>query len=338
MSRRVRDYKYGDLFRPDGRPDLVIDEERSIRSARLLLPTVDAFFKNLARAAVFALMPAKISSSVRRDQLLSACAELEVTGKLDPNYLRYASEQGPPGYAEAFHRLLKEQQARDKDSIAQIAKAQIGIRYVETVLDAGHLGIANSIEALFSSLVSESWTAFEILASDLWAIGVDHGPKEVAARISLSKQLQKQEDHVTPETVHKLEFDARTHLGSFLRETGRVSFQKLDYIRLYYAEAFGKEVRDIFDKTCGGYIFALSAFRNALIHNAGKADKAFEKKVTRFPEFRDIAPGTPLLLDGELVKKLTTAGAQVGIELISFVDDLLTPPRPDLANANALVP
>ena len=146
----------------------------------------------------------------------------------------------------------------------------------------------------------------------------------------LAARAQKADDHVTPETVHTLEYDARRELGSFLRETGRVSFQKLDHIRLYYAEAFGKPVNSLFDTTCDGLIFALAAFRNALTHNAGKADKQFVKRVQRFPEFREIAPGDVLPINGALVKRLTTAGAQLAVNLILLIEGLLRTAAPQI--------
>jgi hypothetical protein len=95
---------------------------------------------------------------------------------------------------------------------------------------------------------------------------------------------------------------------------------------LFYSEAFGKDVKPLFDDVANGYIFALSAYRNALTHNAGRADKHFVKRVERFPELRAIAPNDRLLLDGELVKKLRRAAIFLGTKLTLFVDDILTPP------------
>lgn len=302
-----------------------IDADEILVSPLIIAP-VEAYVENLARVSVFAEMPARIAFSVRRDQLWTDFAEFEVTGKINPDYIKFLSV-APKGYQEAFDRLGPIFQAEAKADPAKtlMAKLEIGIRYIEQVLEAQHAAMENSVAALLSSLILEVWTAFEILAADLWVVAIDKGPKELANRIALSKQLQKPDDNITPETIHSLESDARKEFGSFLRETRRVSFQKLDHIRLYYAEAFGKHVYSLFKEKCGGYIFALAAFRNALIHNAGKADKHFIKQVESFPEFRGIQNGDKLPLDGTLVKKLTSAGAQLGIELIYMVDKVLTP-------------
>jgi hypothetical protein len=163
------------------------------------------------------------------------------------------------------------------------------------------------------------------MAADLWCVGVDNGPKELASRVMLSKELLRGDDQITPKTAHTIEHDVRTEPGSWLREVGRVSFQKIEYIRTYYAVAFENYVRKMFDEIGGGYIFALSAYRNALIHNAGKADKKFVKNVERFPELRSIRRDSILMLDGELVRKMRNAAIELGTSLILFVDSVLTP-------------
>lgn len=284
-----------------------------------------AFVTNLGRTAVFGFLPAKLAYSGHRDQLWNDCAEVEVTGKLDPNLLKFWGSP-PPGLLEIAARLSKEFHASHSEIEVKTAATAFGVKLIERLLSSGHRGAQESMVALFASLILAHWTTFECLASDLWTIGVDKGPKEIAQRISVSGHLLRPTDNITPETVHNLEFDPRADLGSFLRETGRVSFQKLDQIRLYYAEAFGTEIKALFDQTCDGYIFALSAYRNALIHNAGKADKKFIKRVERFPELRGITLGSQLELDGVLVLKLNNAAAQLGAALLQFVDNVLTNP------------
>jgi hypothetical protein len=63
-----------------------------------------------------------------------------------------------------------------------------------------------------------------------------------------------------------------------------VTLQKLKDIQFWYGKAFGKNASKLFDEVADGYIFAVSALRNVLIHNAGKADSTFVKHAQRFPE------------------------------------------------------
>jgi len=123
----------------------------------------------------------------------------------------------------------------------------------------------------------------------------------------------------------EVEHDPSTNYGSSLRELGRVSFQKLDYIKRFYTVAFDFDFDKMFSETEGGHITALSAFRNVLIHHAGRADKRFVKQVQPFEQLRGIKSSDKIFLDGELVKKLQQAARSLSLRLIQFVDDVLTP-------------
>jgi hypothetical protein len=230
------------------------------------------------------------------------------------NIIRTAHFVITPAQISGF--LIAEDTKGDVDSLT------LGIRYIETMLESR--AMQWSVDAVFSAVVLESWTAFECLAGDVWVAAVDNGPKEVASRVALSKHLQKPDDQITWETVLQLEYDPRKTYGSWLREVGKVSFSKLDYIRLFYTEAFGKETQRFFDEVEGGYIFALSAYRNALTHNAGRADKHFIKRVERFPELRSIVLNDQLLLEGELVTKLHHSAVGLGRKLVEFVDSVIS--------------
>ena len=108
-------------------------------------------------------------------------------------------------------------------------------------------------------------------------------------------------------------------------ETRRVSLQKLENIKRLYAATFGEDVKKLFDDVEGGYIHALYAFRNVLLHRAGEADSTFRDQVQRFPEFRGINVGDKLLPDGEQVKQMRDASVQLGRRLIQVADKVLTP-------------
>jgi len=149
-----------------------------------------------------------------------------------------------------------------------------GVEYVERLVKVSH-GMHQSMEAIMSSVVLESWTAFEILASDLWVAAVDNGPKEIALRVSVANRWERVDEDLFRRGLPELEYDPRKEYGRHLREIGRVSFQKLDRIIKYYSIAFENNIAALFDEVCDGYIYALSAYRNILIHHAGNADKTF---------------------------------------------------------------
>lgn len=290
-----------------------------------LRPIAEAFQWNLLRLSTYTTFPAWIALEALREQLWLDHANVNAGIPLNPDLFKFRSEGAAPKAAEEFNRLVEEYRHMSGIKLMDLLYG-IGVSYIEHRLQVrGQQSAKLGIEALFSTVIIDSWTAFENLASDLWVVAVDKGPKEIASRAFLSKQLRTPEDQITPKTIHKLEHDLKEQPGSWLREVGKVSFQRLDDIKLFYAEVFGKDVKKLFDEVDGGYIVALSAFRNALIHNAGKADKKFLERVARFPEFRNIPTKEEFLLDGEVVARLRNAAINLGQKLIQFVDNQLTP-------------
>jgi hypothetical protein len=329
VDMATRDLKYCAVVLGDRTWKVQVTDLAMIRSDALR-PVIHAFVENVLRTNSAAITPAQIAWKVRRDQFLADRAIFNATGKLgsDLTQLEQAFEVGHE-YRQEFESLADNFFSR-LTSPSQNAQMLLkyGIGYVEILIQESK-GIQSAMEALLASLVLESWTMFESLASDLWVVGVDEGPGEIVARINVASQkaFKQPEDNIRPETVHEIGIDARAHYGSFLREIGKVTFQRLRDIQFYYGIAFGKDASKLFDEVANGYIFALSAFRNALTHNAGKADKHFVKQVGRFEELRGIKTNDLLLLDGELVKKLQQASQALAVRLIQFVDDVLNRPN-----------
>jgi hypothetical protein len=171
-------------------------------------------------------------------------------------------------------------------------------------------------------VILSAWTAFECLASDLWVAGVDQGTMEIRNRVA--DHTWKASEAIPTQGAHTWQFDSRTHYGSWLRERGKVSFLKLEYIKSNYKIAFGDDCKNLFDTVTDGYIYALSAVRNVLTHNSGIADKQFLQMAQRFTELKEITKGQLVLLDGDLVRKLSFASLELGHALIKHVDGLLS--------------
>jgi len=139
-------------------------------------------------------------------------------------------------------------------------KGTLGAGFVQNHLEFNR-GLQSGMDAIFASIVSESWTAFECLVSDVWVETLNKGPREIANKVVIHKDLKRREDPITVRALVDLEYDVRTHLGSFLRETRRVSFQTLDNIRAAYGMAFTPELLALFETTDDGFIEAVSACR-----------------------------------------------------------------------------
>jgi len=281
----------------------------------------DAFLANIIRTETFAKMPAYLSLMVQRNQSWTDYAIAKTGGEINPNIREY--RELPPEVAKFAKPSVDKFVSSSRDEILELFD-NVGIKYVERTLEFAE-GIRVSMQALLSTVVLESWTAFETLASDLWVTAVDKGPKEVRLRVANSSRLLKPDDNIGPKELLDAEHDPSSNYGSSLRELGRVSFQKLDYIKRFYSIAFDYNFDKLFNEAEGGYITALSAFRNVLIHNSSKADKKFLKQVEPFPDFKQIAKDDSLALDGETVLKLRNSAMLLGQELIKFVDNILTP-------------
>ena len=300
------------------------DREWNLKEFRseCLHRTAVAFLTNLERTSSFALMPAHLALLARHDQLWTDYIDMMLGRSINPESKSY-SPRISHEEALVIRPVLKKFSTLPK-SAAKGLIDNVGIAFVEHSLESDK-DMRESMMAVLSTIVLESWTAFESLVSDLWIVGVDKGPKDVRVRVANSTRLLKPDDNIGAKELLDVEFDPSSNYGSSLRELGRVSFQKLDYIKRFYSIAFDHDFGKMFSEVENGYITALAAFRNVLIHNAGKADKKFVKNVQSFEEFRTIKPKDGLLLDGEIVRKLHNSAIVLGWELIKFVDNVITP-------------
>lgn len=286
---------------------------------------ISAFVENVYRTSSATIMPAMIAWQVRRDQVLSDAAMVRATGKLEPDLAQFDAEFDPgEKYRKEFESLATTffKKVTPDQYVQMIAK--YGVGYVSLLLEESK-SMQTAMEALLAAVIIESWTAFESLASDLWATGVDAGSGDISARLLDShKSFRSPEDNIGAKKSHEAGVNPKTHLGTFLRRTEKVVLQKIKEIQFWYGRAFGEDAAKLFDETANGYIFALAAVRNALVHNAGRADAKFIDLAQRFVELRQYKIEDAILLDGEIVKKLQEASHSLAVRLIRFVDSLLT--------------
>ena len=182
----------------------------------------------------------------------------------------------------------------------------------------------SSIDAMFTSIVLETWIYFEAFAADLWTAALDGCTQDMAVKVWMNKEWKKKDEGLSAEDVYKLKFDPRSQLGSFLREIGRVSFQSLSKIAKNFAAVFGELKTKDFEKD----IILLSAFRNCIAHRAGVVDKEFVNSVERFQEMAHLKSGDKIQLDGALVLRLREGAITTALALLAQVDDALAKSTP----------
>jgi len=289
-------------------------------SSESLRPGAERFLFSNIRGSTFALMPAWIALEATREQLWFDHATIKAGESIDPDLSKYNSAKITPEMEAEFNRLVAEHRRINKDEARQLLR-DIGISYVEGLLRWSN-ATAHSIDALFAMIILDSWASFEFLASDLWVVTMNTENGTLATRLELSGVLRCPNKKATSETTQP---NIKASYGSYCLETGRASFQSLENIKRIYAATFGEHIRKLFDDVENGYIHALHAFRNALLHRGGEADQTFLDQVQRFSEFRGISVGNKLLPDGERVKKMRDASVQLGRQLIQIADNVLTP-------------
>ena len=319
------DFKYIELVRGAEKWRSLVTSLQTVRTEPLRA-VAEAFMANCERTNVAAVAPAHVAVYSRREQHMADCAVFAEKGTLNFDLKQFSRPKDmSEGFKEHYKRFFLEWADTVTDEEYKDFFGHWGVTYIDLKLRF-FKGLQKYMESLLASVVIESWTAFETLATDLWTVALNQGPPGIANAVALSSHLRT---GTSRGRADKVRHDHRKEYGSWLLEVGWVSFRRLDDIRLFYAEAFGTDARKMFDEAANGYIYALAAYRNALIHTSGKADREFVTRVQRFAELRSISEGDALMLDGALVKKLQQAAHDLGEQLIHFVDGVMTPsPEP----------
>ena len=152
---------------------------------------------------------------------------------------------------------------------------------------------------------------------------MDNGPEEWRKRAGLKADKSKGRDFEPSDFDLNKIADPQKNYGSYLRDTEKVSFQKIHLIKDWYKTAFGKKVQQTLFAS-DACIDALSAVRNVITHKAGIADRKYLEAVKTFPELNTVVQNKSIRLHGGIVRKLRNAAIIVGNELVTFVDGQLT--------------
>jgi hypothetical protein len=322
-----RDFKYGPLLASGPKMAKVLKKFSSIRSPHLR-DCAKAFSANIGRTGIFALMPAEVAFRARRDHSVFNQAIFNTTGKL-PKLGEFLGGDPPTGYQEELKKLDAEYFSLSRKTQRRLRNA-FGIGYVVALLTF-QAQMRESMDAMFASIIFESWTAFECLAGDAWIATVNHAPKKISTKVA-SSRFSESGDVITPKSLNNLGYDLNANFGRFLVDTKRFSFLGLGDIINAYAALF--DVRDdratlgTFNRVSKGYIFALSAIRNLLVHKSGKVNEEFIGRVRRFRDFGNVVHDEQLLLNGEMVATARLAAVSVGLALLKKLDNILSPVQP----------
>jgi hypothetical protein len=314
----------------------------SIKSS-FLHPVVEAFIANAYRIhSLWQLKP---------DLLEHACvvtkniytATFGLTGHVD---LEKATREDPK-FMEKLGSALREWIKGEVDKSGLSADeilynpARAVVR-LENFLDSSPAKWDEGFNATLSAMLTGAWTAFEVLASDLWEAALNANPKtlcdlagdqnrisRMAGSMGREKQESKRQKDSQGNSDHLLylinkvtrgSFNAGEVMGTILKE--QFALHKLSGIRKAYSAAFSKHSEKIDEILSDKALDRLNLVRNLLLHEGGIVEESKFLKGAR--EISWTPPGkigSLLPVDGELVRELMRLAFQRCIELILAVDE-----------------
>ncbi len=216
-----------------------------------------------------------------------------------------------------------------------------GISSLETLTHIGRSQVWLGLEAILVGQVTGTWTAFEVMAGDLWEAAINchpHGLADLKGKKrekgnSENKQQTGADDlrSSTNEDILSLklsrrrpprdQYDLKNRWGSVLKpEDG---FTSLARIRTAYYKAFFESSTSIevaIDDEC---FDKLSLLRNVIVHRGTIVDKKYRDEMQRFSDLSEIQVGKPICIDGPMVAKLVSKCIEKSMELIRAVDSWL---------------
>lgn len=167
--------------------------------------------------------------------------------------------------------------------------------------------------------VVAAWTAYEILATDLWVEAVNHRPKTLGKNAWIGTKRNGQEANAVKgfpiEILHRYDFDLSSNMGTMMKSERFYSFNKLDDISNAYRDAFRvvknngnsgtfQAISDLF--ASNDDLSVLESYRHVIVHRGARADAQFVERMTSrnrpAPKENEY-----MLLNGEIVSQLTKA-------------------------------
>lgn len=276
-------------------------------------------------------------------QCASDIAILEVFGKLDD------SGGTPEQMAEVERRI---QVHSDRLNVNGTGFLRVGGEGQQVTTHPTHAAInienicesesrfAAGIRAVMIGALTGAWTAFEVLAEELWIAALNAHPvglSELKGKRPKKRAGDPEPTHSVPvgaqavvegsisisvprEIVQIHGYNFSQLMGTALKKS--VSFRSLEGIREAYQSAFFEHYHSIDDALNSAAIRGLSAVRNILVHKGGKIDGEFFRQLqgARVASLSGVKEGDDLPVDGAVTAELVHDAAVEGGSLIEGVD------------------
>jgi hypothetical protein len=235
----------------------------------------------------------------------------------------------PEKYGEEFVEQIK----KSVEELSDPYGALVGGAQIATWAEGVHPKVfVPGFQSLMSAQLVSAWTAFEVLAADLWEACVNNRPR--LGFIALGAEPAENDDDEARDRKRKLKYPFRLHLlrkwdynlkgrmGTLLK--GKWDFARRSDAAVAYEKAFGKDselITNIFRDEQLGW---LAAVRNAIVHNAGIADSEFMTLTARHKTLAQLKAGDAIPIDGRMTHELVKAVIKGGSELITVLGEWLS--------------
>jgi hypothetical protein len=196
-------------------------------------------------------------------------------------------------------------------------------------------GMFIGLQGLLSVMLTSTWTAFEMLAGDLWEAALNTRQDRFAGLDGTPDRIQDEAERRGCQAVGQrtklgkardfANKNRKTRVGTLGTEGTHqrdnfVFFDSLMKMRAAYSCAFSVPSASIDDALCDQSLEALALVRNLLLHKAGIADDRYVKSALAIPGCPQIKIGDPIPLQGDLVAGLIKPVVGASMKLISAID------------------
>lgn len=179
-----------------------------------------------------------------------------------------------------------------------------------------------AIEAMFAAVMLYTWTAFEVLATDLWVNAVDARP------VGLGKPAFRKADSSRRKAAAKLPplHDPGSKYGTYLYQLNPPAqpFNRWGSLRGFeasYSAAFGPGFASNFTDP---ELVDLQAIRQVVVHRAGTVDTKFQGRIAKASRWSSLNPADEFPVDAESAVDYLAETVRCGTALLQAVDQWIT--------------
>jgi hypothetical protein len=272
-----------------------------------LKPIAEGFFENIRQVESLIQMP------------LMMFAMLEIDGQISDQFQTLALNYWSRG--ERFANFLDAAKRISVEPAKQPDFIERTLKYQDKVLAIPQCGeiLKTSMEVLYRAGVSESWTALECLAADLWVTSLNEEPTTLAQTAISSLDAQEPTEfsskHIPVGLPARFGFDLRHCLGTVLKS--KFDFTGVSGIQKAY-KVFVPNDEFIQRVLSQPELGELEATRHVIVHRAGRVDEEYRRRTGS-----QLPVGAVLAFTREQAVKFSYVSAHAGTGLLAFVNDWL---------------